>query len=131
MTDPQDRRELLPCPFCGGDATTAPASDTDPDLVYAGCMACDVWCDDADAWNRRHPSEGREPVEIGKHWCVQCGETVGRYHHTHPGYSGHEVRPLAYFGAAPTPEPEHPRDEARRRGPLPQEWFGGLGDKAD
>ena len=32
---------------------------------------------------------------------------------------------------SPTPEPEHPRDEARRRGPLPPEWFGGLGDKTD
>jgi hypothetical protein len=50
--------------------------------------------------------EGREPVEIGQYWCVQCRLRTGKYHHTYPGYVGHEVRPLVYFGAAPTPEPE-------------------------
>lgn len=95
--DPQDRRELLPCPFCGGDATTAPASDTDPDLVYAGCMACDVWCDDADAWNRRHPSEGRQDVEGLEYERLKLAyveNTLAANEHDAAGFRG-SARPLS------------------------------------
>lgn len=44
-----DARELLPCPFCGGEAER----DTwDKSRDYAGCRPCDYWVS-VDLWNRR------------------------------------------------------------------------------
>ena len=49
---------LLPCPFCGGKATnsineTSCGSGVYAENTTAGCWACDVWADNAEAWNRR------------------------------------------------------------------------------
>ena len=137
--DPQDRRELaerlLPCPFCGSPAKRAPSNDTDPDASppFIGCGLCDVWFDDAASWNRRQPSEGREPdgwMQASDIAAWRARKATLVHMAESPRFEGQEMVPV-YFGAAPTPEPEHPRDEARRRGPLPPEWFGGLGDKTD
>lgn len=59
------RNELLPCPFCGGEAGLVPYNDdTECDIVCKTCK-CRTWryssIDDANsAWNRRTPEVLRD-----------------------------------------------------------------------
>jgi hypothetical protein len=113
MTDPQDRRELLPCPFCGGKPSTSSAGGY-------------VWCPDHATsmsraeWNRRQPSEGREPegFAAGVEHAAKVAEVhAERLKHTNHrdglgmGWqAGEELcREIAAFirvtRPAPTPEP--------------------------
>jgi hypothetical protein len=99
----QDRRELLPCPFCGGPATLAPYTDTDPTPTWPGCQACDVWLDDEAEWNRRQPSEGREPTTFG--FRIRLDATMPRNAVDFRSADGAIVGRID-FGAAPTLEPD-------------------------
>jgi hypothetical protein len=45
MTD--NRTTLLPCPFCGGEATKIAARQLDDGTYYpaaCGCRSCGIWC---------------------------------------------------------------------------------------
>lgn len=56
------KTELLPCPFCGGEAE-AKKTDMSYDFTLIKCQECDAQSDEridledaAEAWNRRAPS---------------------------------------------------------------------------
>lgn len=52
--------ELLPCPFCGGEAGRALSGDDSPIM----CTNCNATTIDADDWNRRHVPEGWQCVPV-------------------------------------------------------------------
>jgi Lar family restriction alleviation protein len=65
--------ELLPCPFCGGEASGYPRFDdanSSTPGCYIVCHKCDVspdgcyrkadeWAEAVTIWNTRHPNTGR------------------------------------------------------------------------
>lgn len=88
--------ELLPCPFCGGEAklelTTQYYTD-EPEMenAFIRCMKCGVWTDEhvyateaAAAWNTRHVGTCKDLGGTGANGeqvfnCSECGCVLSLY----------------------------------------------------
>lgn len=73
--------ELLPCPFCGGEAEYEIYGDEN-EYDQVKCKQCGFWFDapnydvsSREIWNRRVPSAGQwtkdVPTEKGYYWCFR------------------------------------------------------------
>ncbi len=118
--------KLLPCPFCGGEASFVQHSDN-PDYV-PGCQTEGCWCclgayielEAITAWNRRStqrwiPISARLPVEgetILTHapgYYLSC--TLSIYSHVvHPAYNGWWTSNVTHW--MPLPEAPNPAMQA-------------------
>ncbi len=59
--------ELLPCPFCGGEANLMYGYPMGKPVSYIGCVDCGAARHTAEDWNRRFiavPLEGWQSIEI-------------------------------------------------------------------
>lgn len=83
--------ELLPCPFCGGEARLFHFSSAIRDEVWR--VVCDKpfcaqgpdGCTEAEAieaWNTRAERTCRIEGRYGNQYCTRCGEMVGTWDST-------------------------------------------------
>ncbi|AHK11855.1 hypothetical protein S349_65 [Shewanella sp. phage 3/49] len=49
------KKELAPCPFCGGEACAEERDQYDTTIVLFGCTSCEIWCESECQWNTRTP----------------------------------------------------------------------------
>jgi Lar family restriction alleviation protein len=83
--------ELLPCPFCGGEAQMGINKESTVREYFVGCMNCHIrlykigykrFYTEAEAiaaWNTRAERTCRIEGRYGNQYCTCCGEMVGTW----------------------------------------------------
>ena len=62
--------ELLPCPFCGGEASHNGGGGSCFGRFWwiVGCKTCDIWVSDPEIWDKKNPGM-LDPAYPAK-WCI-------------------------------------------------------------
>lgn len=62
--------ELLPCPFCGGEASHNGGGGSSYGRFWwiVGCKTCDIWVSDPEIWDKKNPGM-LDPAYPAK-WCL-------------------------------------------------------------
>ena len=62
--------ELLPCPFCGGEASHNGGGGSRYGRFWwiVGCKTCDIWVSDPEIWDKKNPGM-LDPAYPAK-WCL-------------------------------------------------------------
>lgn len=62
--------ELLPCPFCGGEASHNGGGGSCFGRFWwiVGCKTCDIWVSDPEIWDEKNPGM-LDPAYPAK-WCI-------------------------------------------------------------
>lgn len=51
------KKDLAPCPFCGGESCAEDRDQYDTTIVLFGCASCEIWCESECQWNTRAPQD--------------------------------------------------------------------------